>query len=216
MPDFTDLISQAKKMQEKMKETQEALKNIEVEGVSGGNAVKVIMNGDGELKKINLSETLFKEWYPDSWENVWAQWHQIKKNPDGSFQSADEIITEFDIGLSEFSPFNYGECINGFSGSEKDCCEYFSCSWNGETCEWSSDSCLESDYYCSNDINGTYNVVAKNNVTLNSIIKGKNTSIKDGEWVYKTGNLSWVKLNNEIDNLTKTSMANYKSWSKSL
>ena len=60
MPDFTDLISQAKKMQEKMKETQEALKNIEVEGVSGGNAVKVIMNGDGELKKINLNETLFK------------------------------------------------------------------------------------------------------------------------------------------------------------
>ena len=28
MPDFTDLISQAKKMQEKMKETQEALKKI--------------------------------------------------------------------------------------------------------------------------------------------------------------------------------------------
>ena len=54
MPDFNDLISQAKKMQEKMKETQEALKKIEVEGVSGGNAVKVIMNGDGELKKITL------------------------------------------------------------------------------------------------------------------------------------------------------------------
>ena len=52
MPDFTDLISQAKKMQEKMKETQEALKKIEVEGVSGGNAVKIIMNGEGELKKI--------------------------------------------------------------------------------------------------------------------------------------------------------------------
>ena len=51
MPDFTDLISQAKKMQEKMKEAQEALKKIEVEGISGGNAVKVIMNGDGELKK---------------------------------------------------------------------------------------------------------------------------------------------------------------------
>ena len=28
MPDFTDLISQAKKMQEKMKETQEAVKKI--------------------------------------------------------------------------------------------------------------------------------------------------------------------------------------------
>ena len=52
MPDFNDLISQAKKMQDKMKETQENIKKIEVEGVSGGNAVRVIMNGDGELKKI--------------------------------------------------------------------------------------------------------------------------------------------------------------------
>ena len=61
MTDFTDLISQAKKMQEKMKETQDALKKIEVEGVSGGNAVRVIMNGDGELKKIFLNDTLLKE-----------------------------------------------------------------------------------------------------------------------------------------------------------
>ena len=61
MPDFTDLISQAKKMQEKMKETQEALKKIEVEGISGGNAVKVIMNGEGELKKITIEEVLLKE-----------------------------------------------------------------------------------------------------------------------------------------------------------
>ena len=61
MTDFTDLISQAKKMQEKMKETQDTLKKIEVEGVSGGNSVKLIINGDGELKKISLNETLLKE-----------------------------------------------------------------------------------------------------------------------------------------------------------
>ena len=61
MTDFTDLISQAKKMQEKMKETQESLKKIEVEGISGGDAVKVIMNGDGELKKISLNDSLLKE-----------------------------------------------------------------------------------------------------------------------------------------------------------
>ena len=59
MSDFSNLISQAKKMQEKMRETQEALKKIEVEGVSGGNAVKVIMNGDGELKKIIFGDFLF-------------------------------------------------------------------------------------------------------------------------------------------------------------
>ena len=61
MADFSDLVSQAKKMQQKMKETQEALKKIEVEGVSGGNAVKVIMNGDGELKNIFLDKKLLKE-----------------------------------------------------------------------------------------------------------------------------------------------------------
>ena len=61
MPDFTDLISQAKKMQEKMKETQEALKKIEVEGISGGKAVSVTMNGNGELKKISLEDSLLKE-----------------------------------------------------------------------------------------------------------------------------------------------------------
>ena len=61
MTDFNDLISQAKKMQEKMKETQEALKKIEVEGISGGNTIKVIMNGEGELKKIILSDDVLKE-----------------------------------------------------------------------------------------------------------------------------------------------------------
>jgi len=61
MADFTDLITQAKKMQEKMQKTQEALKRIEVEGISGGNAIRVIMNGDGELKKISLDENLLKE-----------------------------------------------------------------------------------------------------------------------------------------------------------
>ena len=61
MADFSNLISQAKKMQDKMKEAQEALKKIEVEGVAGGDSVKVIMNGDGELKKIFLSDSLIKE-----------------------------------------------------------------------------------------------------------------------------------------------------------
>ena len=60
MPDFNDLIAASKKMSEKMKETQEVLKKIEVEGISGGNSVKVIMNGDGELKKITFDDALLK------------------------------------------------------------------------------------------------------------------------------------------------------------
>jgi len=61
MTDFKDLLGQAKKMQEKMKETQEALKKIEVVGVSGGDSVKIIMDGEGELKKITLSDASQKE-----------------------------------------------------------------------------------------------------------------------------------------------------------
>jgi|TARA_B100001175_G_scaffold178720_1_gene151841 nucleoid-associated protein EbfC len=61
MTDFTNLLSQAKQMQEKMKEAQESLKKIEAEGVSGGDKVKVIMTGDGELKKIFIEDSLLKE-----------------------------------------------------------------------------------------------------------------------------------------------------------
>ena len=57
MTDFTNLLSQAKQMQEKMKEAQESLKKIEAEGVSGGDKVKVIMTGDGELKKIFIEDS---------------------------------------------------------------------------------------------------------------------------------------------------------------
>ena len=61
MADFSDLLNQAKKMQDKMKETQEILKNIEVEGISGGSAIKLTMNGDGDLKKIYIEESLLKD-----------------------------------------------------------------------------------------------------------------------------------------------------------
>ena len=61
MTDFSDVLNQAKKMQEKMKETQELLKKIEVEGISGGDAIKVYLNGDGDLKKIFINPDSLKE-----------------------------------------------------------------------------------------------------------------------------------------------------------
>lgn len=61
MPDFTDMLSKAKEMQEKMKEAQNAIKKIEVEGEAGGNLVKVILTGDYELKSIIVSEEAKKE-----------------------------------------------------------------------------------------------------------------------------------------------------------
>ena len=61
MKDFSDLVNQAKKMQEKMKEVQDKLKNIEVEGISGGNLVKVILKGDHEMKSIYIDPVAKKE-----------------------------------------------------------------------------------------------------------------------------------------------------------
>tara|TARA_B100000941_G_C27975331_1_gene288405 strand:- start:167 stop:487 length:321 start_codon:yes stop_codon:yes gene_type:complete len=61
MTDFNDMLTKAKEMQQKMKKVQDEIKNIEVEGVSGGNLVKVVLTGDYELKSIYLSEEAKKE-----------------------------------------------------------------------------------------------------------------------------------------------------------
>ena len=58
MNNFTDMLSQAKKMQEKMKEVQENLKNIEVEGISGGNLVRVVLKGNYEMKSIFIDQSI--------------------------------------------------------------------------------------------------------------------------------------------------------------
>ena len=55
------MLSKAKAMQEKMKEVQEQIKKIEVEGMSGGNLVKVTLSGDYELKSIEISDEAKKE-----------------------------------------------------------------------------------------------------------------------------------------------------------
>ena len=44
-----------------MKESQEKIKNIKVEGVSGSNSVKVILDGEGEMQKIEISDEILKK-----------------------------------------------------------------------------------------------------------------------------------------------------------
>tara|TARA_B100000767_G_scaffold260814_1_gene271798 strand:+ start:1677 stop:1994 length:318 start_codon:yes stop_codon:yes gene_type:complete len=61
MTDFTKILDKAKELETKMKESQEKIKNIIVEGVSGSNSVKVTLNGESEMLKINLSEEVMKE-----------------------------------------------------------------------------------------------------------------------------------------------------------
>ena len=44
-----------------MKESQEKIKSIEVEGSSGSNSVKVKLNGDGEMVSVEISPQLLSE-----------------------------------------------------------------------------------------------------------------------------------------------------------
>ena len=61
MTDFNKILEKAKEIEKKMKESQENLKKIEVIGVSGGDVVKITLNGDGEMTNILLSDKVLKE-----------------------------------------------------------------------------------------------------------------------------------------------------------
>jgi len=61
MTDFSKILDKAKELEAKMKESQENIKKIRVEGVSGSNSVKIILDGDGEMQKIEISDNIFKE-----------------------------------------------------------------------------------------------------------------------------------------------------------
>ena len=61
MTDFTKIIDKARELESKMKESQEKIKKITAEGTSGANLVTVILNGEGEMIKLNISEKIINE-----------------------------------------------------------------------------------------------------------------------------------------------------------
>ena len=61
MTDFSKILNKAKELEAKMKESQEKIKNIEAEGTSGANSVKVKLNGDGEMIELKISPETIKE-----------------------------------------------------------------------------------------------------------------------------------------------------------
>ena len=61
MTDFSKILDKAKELEAQMKKSQEKIKNIEVEGISGDNSVKVIINGEGEMVKLEISPETIKE-----------------------------------------------------------------------------------------------------------------------------------------------------------
>ena len=61
MTDFKKILDKAKELESKMKESQEKIKYIQVVGTSGSNSVKVTLNGENEMIKVDLSDEILRE-----------------------------------------------------------------------------------------------------------------------------------------------------------
>jgi len=102
MNNFTDMLSKAQEMQKKMKEAQDVIKKIEVEGESGGNLVKVILRGDYELKAIIVSEEAKKETNEIINDLIIAAYNNAK---DKLKKKSSEELTKITGGLNLPSDF---------------------------------------------------------------------------------------------------------------
>ncbi len=61
MTDFNKILDKAKELEIKMRESQEKIKNINVTGISGGNSVKITLNGEGEVVNLDIDPKILKE-----------------------------------------------------------------------------------------------------------------------------------------------------------
>ncbi len=61
MTDFNKILDKAKELEAKMKESQQKIKEIRVEGVSGSNSAKIVLDGEGEMQKIEISDDTLNE-----------------------------------------------------------------------------------------------------------------------------------------------------------
>ena len=61
MNDFSKIFDKAKDLENKIKESQEKIKNIQAIGTSGTNSVTITLNGDGEIVKLHLSQEILSE-----------------------------------------------------------------------------------------------------------------------------------------------------------
>ena len=58
MNNMSQIMKQAKAMQEKMAEMQKKIEETEIEGSSGGGVVKIVMNGKHEVKNLFIDPSI--------------------------------------------------------------------------------------------------------------------------------------------------------------
>lgn len=56
-----NIYKQAQKMQKNINKIQEELKNMKIEGISGGGMVKIIVNGKREILSVHIEKEILSE-----------------------------------------------------------------------------------------------------------------------------------------------------------
>ena len=91
--DFSKMLEQAQEMQKKMADAKESLKNISVEGESGGGGVKVILNGNGEMISIQIDPKILAEEKSVIQDLIVAATNNAKKNVESKTQEEMSKLT---------------------------------------------------------------------------------------------------------------------------
>jgi len=76
MKDITGLMKQAQAMQSRMQELQAELEHVEVEGQSGGGAVKIVMTAKGLMRSVAIDSSLLVASEKDMLEDLIVTAHE--------------------------------------------------------------------------------------------------------------------------------------------
>ena len=94
MRDLIGLMGKAREMQQKMEELQQEVAAMEIEGVSGGGLVSVMLTGKGEMKSLKIDPSLFSEDQVEILEDlILAAHNEAKGKAEAAIQEKTGALT---------------------------------------------------------------------------------------------------------------------------
>ena len=94
MADFMGLMKQAAQLQSKMQALQAELDQIEVEGTAGGGMVSVKLTAKGDLKGINVDDSLLKPSEKEILEDLLVAAHaDARRKAEATLQEKMKAVT---------------------------------------------------------------------------------------------------------------------------
>ena len=94
MKDLMKMMKQAQELQSRMQKVQEELAALEIEGQSGAGAVRVTLNGKGEMRVLRIEPSLMKPGEAEIVEDlVIAAFQDAKTKVEAAMQAKMQEIT---------------------------------------------------------------------------------------------------------------------------